>query len=617
MPFEEKSSGALPRPVPADLKKTRITDEFFGPFLEKLRAVTLPDVLEKFLKDGAVENYRRAARGERGGHAGPPWYHGLICEVIRGASDLLARSPDPETEKKLDEIIDAIAAAQREDGWLHPYDMLMCPGQEWGLFGGNARWQHETYDCGCLIEAGVHHYRATGKTKLLACAVRCADYLAAHIGPPPKWNVTCEHSLAESALLSLEALFSEEPALAERLGAKRGDYLKLALFFIESKGRNENRHQFPPFLQEYAQDHRPAREQREAVGHAVRATLFYTGIAEAARETGDRGLESAARAIWRDIVTTKLHVNGSVGAYRDQERFGQQYALPNDAYLETCAGVGFLFFADAMFRLTGDGAVWDAAESTVCNLLPAAVSADGTHYTYENPLESPGGRERWSWHGCPCCPPMLLKAAGALPSMIFSFGEKDLWVNLLIDAASAGEGIETVLSSANGGKRLKVKSDRPRILHIRIPSWAEGFGLDRPFAVEKGYAVLAVPAGESETGIAFSTRPRRIEAHPWVEADRDRVAFLRGPVLFAAEWEEGEEDVDPLLSEEPPSPEEDGSLTVRSVEGTRIPLIAYRDWNNRGPRPMRVWLRQEGKTADPRDLWGWDGKLYREWKKKA
>jgi hypothetical protein len=32
---------------------------------------------------------------------------------------------------------------------------------------------------------------------------------------------------------------------------------------------------------------------------------------------------------------------------------------------------------------------------------------------------------------------------------------------------------------------------------------------------------------------------------------------------------------------------------------------------------MRVWLRQEGKTADPRDLWGWDGKLYREWKKKA
>ena len=615
MPHMEKTSPKAPGPIPADPKMTEITDTFFGAFLEKIRGVTLPDVLDKFLRDGAVENYVRVARGEQGGHAGPPWYHGLICEVIRGASDLLAASPDPETEKKLDEIIDAIAAAQQEDGWLHPYDTLMRPGQEWGLAGGNARWQHETYDCGCLIEAGVHHYRATGKTKLLSSAVRCADYLAAHIGPPPKWNITCEHSLAESALISLEALFSEEPVLAERLGAKRGDYLKLALFFIESKGHNENRHQFPPFLQEYAQDHRPAREQREAVGHAVRATLFYTGIAEAARETGDRGLENAARAIWRDIVTTKLHINGSVGAYRDDERFGQQYALPNDAYLETCAGVGFLFFADAMFRLTGDGAVWDAAESTVYNLLPAAVSADGTHYTYENPLESPGGRERWSWHGCPCCPPMLLKAAGALPSMICSFGEKDLWVNLFIDMSAKQNGAEVSLSAAAEGKRLNVISDGPRILHIRIPSWAEGFGLDRPYAIEKGYAVLPLPAGESEIGITFCVRPRQIEAHPWVEADRERTAFFRGPVLYAAEWEEEEKDTDPLLSEDPPEDGEDGSLTVRTAEGKRIPLIAYRDWNNRGPRPMRVWLRQKGKTADPRDLWGWDGKLYREWKK--
>lgn len=609
-------TGEAVRPIPAELKQTEITDAFFRPFLEKLREITLPDVLRKFLADGAAENYRRTARGEHGGHAGPPWYHGLICEVIRGASDLLSGSPDPEMEKTLDGIIDLIAAAQREDGWLHPYDMLMRPGQEWGLFGGNARWQHETYDCGCLIEAGVHHYRATGKTKLLSAAVKCAGYLSEHIGPPPKWNITCEHSLAESALISLEALFDEEPALAERLGAKRGEYLKLALFFIDSKGHNENRHQFPPFLQEYAQDHRPAREQREAVGHAVRATLFYTGMAEAAAMTGDRELSAAAQAIWRDIRTTKLHINGSVGAYRDDERFGQQYALPNDAYLETCAGVGFLFFADAMFRLTGDGTVWDAAESTIYNLLPAAVSADGTHYTYENPLESGGGRERWSWHGCPCCPPMLLKAAGALPSMIFAFGEKDIWVNLLIDAASVRNGTEVVLSSSADGKRLKIFTFEPKVLHLRIPPWAEGFELGRPCAVEKGYAVLPLPAGESEIGISFRIRPRRIEAHPWVEADRERVAFLRGPVLYAAEWEE-EREIDPLLSEDPPEFGEDGSLTVGTEDGKKLSLIAYRDWNNRGPRPMRVWLRQKGKTADPRDLRGWDGMLYREWEKKG
>ncbi|MBQ3860718.1 MAG: glycoside hydrolase family 127 protein, partial [Clostridia bacterium] len=156
------------RPVFASVRRVRVTDPFFAPYLEKIRSVTAPDVLRKFLADGAVENYERVARGERGGHAGPPWYHGLIGEVIRGVSDLLAAKPDPELETQIDGIIEAIRRAQREDGWLHPYVTLERPRQLWGLNGGNARWQHETYDAGCLIEAGVHHYRATGKTSLLA-----------------------------------------------------------------------------------------------------------------------------------------------------------------------------------------------------------------------------------------------------------------------------------------------------------------------------------------------------------------------------------------------------------------------------------------------------------------
>lgn len=152
-----KKQICLPRSIPADLKQVTVTDNFFAPFIEKIRTVTVPDVLKKFLADGAVENYRRVARGESGGHAGPPWYHGLICEVIRGMSDLAAYSHDPSMLDPLSDVIDAIAQAQREDGWLHPYDTLMRPDQVWGLNGGNARWQHETYDCGCLIEAGVHH----------------------------------------------------------------------------------------------------------------------------------------------------------------------------------------------------------------------------------------------------------------------------------------------------------------------------------------------------------------------------------------------------------------------------------------------------------------------------
>jgi len=605
---------STPRPIPADIRDVTITDAFFAPFIEKIRTVTTPDVFRKFLADGAVENYERVARGEHGGHAGPPWYHGLICEVIRGVSDLLAVRYDPALDKQLDGIIDAIRRAQGEDGWLHPYVTLERPHQLWGLNGGNARWQHETYDAGCLIEAGVHHYRATGKTSLLACSVKCANYLTDRIGAPPKWNIVCEHSLAESALLSLEALFDEHPALADELGAERGEYLRLAKFFIDNKGNNENRHQFPAFLQEYAQDHRPAREQREAVGHAVRATLFYTGIAEAAALSDDEGLERTARAIWKDIAETKLHINGSVGAHRDDERFGQQYELPNDAYLETCAGVGLLFFAAAMFRLTGDASVWDTAESTIVNLLPAAVSEDGVHYTYENPLESRGGRERWSWHGCPCCPPMLLKAAGELPSYLFARGDGRIWMNLYIDADARLGDASVSLRSAVTGKILTVETPRETSVAIRIPDWAHDFALSLPHTIERGYAVVKVPAGRTEIGIRYTAKPVKIEAHPWVEADRGRVAVKCGPVLYCCEKAvEKWEDLDPVLAADLPVRNPDGTLTVKTEAEDALTLIEYRRWNNRGPLPMRIWFRQSGQRGDPCDLTGWEGRLYREW----
>ena len=602
------------RPVFASVRRVRVTDLYFAPYLEKIRSVTAPDVLRKFLADGAVENYERVALGERGGHAGPPWYHGLIGEVIRGVSDLLAAKPDPELETQIDGIIEAIRKAQGEDGWLHPYVTLERPRQLWGLNGGNARWQHETYDAGCLIEAGVHHYRATGKTSLLACSVKCANYLAEHIGLPPKWNIVCEHSLAESALISLEALFDGDPELAEKLGARRGEYIRLAKFFIDNKGNHENRHQFPAFLREYAQDHRPGREQREAVGHAVRATLFYTGMAEAAAASEDAGLETAARAIWKDISETKLHINGSVGAFRDDERFGAQYELPNDAYLETCAGVGLLFFAAAMFRLTEEASVWETAESTIVNLLPAAVGEDGTHYTYENPLESRGNRERWSWHGCPCCPPMLLKATGELPSYVFARRRGEIWMNLFIDTETEWDGAKIRLEPADGGKRLTAEVSEEATVRIRIPSWARGFTLSVPYTWEKGYAAVRIPAGITEILIKYKADPVKIEAHPWVEADRGRIAVKCGPVLYCAEkavekWEE----LDPVLADSAPVLNPDGTITVKTADGESLTLIEYRRWNNSGPLPMRVWFRQEGCGSDPCDLAGWEGKLYREW----
>ena len=44
-----------------------------------------------------------------------------------------------------------------------------------------------------------------------------ANYLCSVIGDAPKWNVTTEHSITETALVELERLFEENPELAEEL----------------------------------------------------------------------------------------------------------------------------------------------------------------------------------------------------------------------------------------------------------------------------------------------------------------------------------------------------------------------------------------------------------------
>lgn len=609
-------------PTYAKQTNVQICDKFFTPFLEKLRTVTIHDVIKKQFTPESLGNYRRVAEGLSGGHIGPPWCHGLICEIIRAAADFLLTRPDSALEARIEEAIDCIIAAQNVDpeGWINPYTTLVCPDQRWGLNGGypgredddylpgNARWQHELYNTGVLVEAGIHYYRATGKTRLLVSAVKMANYMSERIGPPPKWNAVCEHALPEMAMISLERLFDEEPELADRVGATRGEYLRLADFFINQKGNWTDRHQYPGNFGAYAQDHLPAKQQLEAVGHAVRATLFYAGMADLAYAQDDKELRHAAETLWHDITSYKLHINGGVGAYKDDERFGDRYELPNDAYLETCAGVGLCMFGASLFRLTRDATIWDTVETTIHNLIPGSVSEDGVHYFYENPLISGGSIERWTWHSCPCCPPMLLKLAGVLPSYIAAADGDDLWLNLYIDSKIAFCDATMQLKD----KTLTVSTQSPKKLHIRIPDWAYDFALNLPYKTELGYAVVDIAVGTTDIQITYTEKIEKLIIHPMVTNNAGRVAIRRGPVLYCCEQPtENGKAPDPILANTAPVLTEGGTIRCATSDGNAVELIEYRRWNNRGPLPMAVWLRQDGGCEANSN---WDGKLYQTYR---
>ena len=624
--MDKKTKNLTPRPLVSfpDLHRVTLGDGGVAAWMKHIADVTAKDILLKFNQEGSMANYDRVANGLTGGHVGNPWQHGLLCECIRGISDILVWRYDAELDAELDTIIARIRRAQAADeaNLLNPYTTLERPHQRWGRNGGNIIFQHETYNAGCMIEAGVHHYLATGKTSMLEVAVKTGNVLADFVGEAPKHNVVAEHSLPEEAFLKMYRLFESDAVLSERLDARPQEYLRLARYFILHKGDNETRYTEPKFQREYAQDHRPAKEQREAIGHAVRAMLFYAAMASLAMEDADQELADACLALWDDVTNTKLHINGSVGAHPYEERFGHQYELPNNAYLETCAGVGFLFFGSEMFKLTAQGAIFNELEGTLRNVLPAAVSQDGVKYTYVNPLESDGRLERWSWHVCPCCPPMLLKAVGLLPSLIFAERQNDVYLNFYIDSTLQRDDCRLTLK----GDSLSIQTDKKDVdltLHLRIPGWARGFkvlldGRELSYDEQNGYAVIHRCFADNDTlELCYGTPLVKYQAHPFVSADHGRVAIKHGPVLYCAEGVDNPEltAVDrfdfELDDQTPLTLHDDGSIRTRTSTGEPVRLVPYHSWNNRDKGPMRVWFKQKNHMPDVINTEPWEGLLYR------
>lgn len=588
------------RPRPGSVS---VEDRFWTPYIEKIRTVTLPYVLDRFEACGYLNNYALVAGTGEGESKGPHFSDGLLCEAIRGASDLLAAHYDPDLDARLDRMIAVIAAASEKssDGYLCTPTILRHPDTRWGTNGGDIIVQHDVYDQGALVEAGISHYLATGKTTLLRPAVRAANCICREIGMPPKLNIMSGHSLAEEAFVKLYCLFRDHRELddlAAELAVDRDEYLRVASFWYDARGYWENRAISPKVAwgRPFNQDHVTFTEQREAVGHAVRATLCYTGAAAVARVCGRDDFRPALDAIWENITMRKIHISGGIGARHDIEGFDVDYNLPNNAYLETCAAVGLAFFAGEMGLLAPRAEYFDIFEQALCNNILASVAEDGLHYFYQNPLQSDGSTRRWEWHTCPCCPPMLLKLYGALGSYIYTVDENDLYINLHI-----GSCLETEHFAVRQADNRVILDSRgqPMTVHIRIPGYAEHFaitqnGVPVDYTVADGYAVIARTWCGDVLDITYCMPPRRICANPAVEADRGCVAVMHGPWLMCAEGIDNDGEVDLTLAKTPALGLDGDGVTGWRADGKRFRLIPYYRWCNRPDSgPMQVWFRQD------------------------
>ena len=623
-------------PAPNQVK---ITDKMWSPILERTRTVTIPDVLDKFegrhidhvAKDAdnfwspdrgriageeskershnTLRNFELVAEGHvaDGGHFGFPWFDGLIYETITGISDYLLQHPDPAMERRLDEYIRRIEAAQKADpnGYINTYTTLMENNHRWGENGGNLRWQHDVYNSGCLVEAGVHYYKATGKTQLLEVATRLANYMYDYMAGA-NHNVVPGHALPEDALIQLYNLYKSEPKLAEKLSVpvKPEHYLQLAKFWVDQRGHTEGRRP----LEAYAQDAETIFEAKTIEGHAVRATLFWTGVADVALANNDESYLSAARQIWDNMVGRRMFITGGVGAIHEDEKFGPDYYLPTDAYLETCAAIGAGLFSWRMNELTGEAKYMDVLERIIFNSIPTAVSLDGTNYTYQNPLNA-NKMNRWPWHDCPCCPPMLLKFTGMLPSMIYAVSGHDIYVNLFIGSTAKlqvpGVGAIEISQQVdwNTGKvtiQVLSKKAKKMRLHVRIPGWENGqelpLGLYQSSTQPKVTGYRTYKNLKNGIQLNLNVSPRIVKADNQVEQLRGLCSLASGPFVYCAEKIDNEAVWDNLnlsgrayrLDAEHPIL---GVTPLRSTDGQIIAIPFYMIANRCKDTAYRVWTK--------------------------
>lgn len=630
-----------------------VNDAFWAPRLARNREITIPHVMRQNEMTGRVANFERAAGRRSGAYEGRRFNDTDVYKIVEAASYALDKRPDASLEAEIDGLIELVAAAQQDDGYLFP--ALTIDPEAPALGVGTERWMHvsvgshELYNAGHLIEAAVAHHLATGKRTLLDVAIAFADRIDADFGADARHDIP-GHEEIELALVKL----------ADVTGESR--YLELAHFFLEQRGRPHDGALYPEDTDfaiyndsAYKQDHAPVVEQRKAAGHAVRATYLYTGMADVAARTEATGYMEALESLWEDIVTTKLYLTGAIGARGTFESFGEDYELPNRAYGETCAAVGFEQWNHRMFLATGQTDYLDVMERTLYNGLLSGVSVRGDTFFYTNVLESDGDDQRQEYFEVACCPANLARLLAQLPGLIYARQGERLYVNLFVgSSASIGmpfgkiELVQETDYPWDGRVRIEVGGGDggsgdgiPFELALRVPGWAR----DRPVpsdlyrfidAPEESITVSIngdpVRLDRNDPGLLVLSRrwrpgdvvdlvlpmpARLVSAHPAVEDAADKLAIQRGPLVYAIEGvDNGGSVADLSLSasaalEAELLPETLGGIvavttraarsgTSTEVSAHRLVAVPYFTWANRGSGEMAVWIPRQ----PPRDASG-------------
>ncbi|MBT1177735.1 glycoside hydrolase family 127 protein [Bifidobacterium callimiconis] len=523
----------------------------------------------------AVRNLRIAAGDEEGPFKGFVFQDSDVYKWLEEAAYALAYTNDADLRELCDSLVDLIARAQREDGYLDTPYIIKSGAFETRERFTQIQQSHEMYVMGHYIEAAVAYYEVTGNEQALDVARKMADCLDANFGPEDgKIHGSDGHPEIELALARLYEVTGEQR------------YLTLSKFFIDVRGQdpafydkqnakigNGSTDIFPQmrgWTHEYTQSARPIRRQQTAEGHAVRVVYLLTAVAHVARLTKDAELVETAQRLWEDIVRRRMYITGGIGSTHIGEAFTYDYDLPNETmYGESCASVGLSFVARQMLDIAPRGEYADVLEKEIFNGGISGIALDGKHFYYVNPLEADPKASahnpdqahvlmhRAEWFGCACCPANIARFIASIDRYLYNVRESDRTIvahQFIANEAEFFDGVKVVQESDfpwDGDVRFTVTVPKGvegvRFL-VRIPSWSAGRytltvnGADAAdLPVNDGFVTVEVASGTAVViRLGLDMRVKFMRSKNAVRQDAGKVAVMRGPVVYCAEEADNE-----------------------------------------------------------------------------
>jgi len=553
------------------------------------------------LGPGGIDNFVEAGkklRGEEAGfHKGYVFSNAWVHQTVEAMSIALMIDPQGDSEiqkahekfrETLENWIPKILAAQEPDGYLQTAFTLNRAGGRGGVIESSKfkhwdpqhRGDHEGYTAGYFLESAINHYQMTDKkdARLYNAAKKLADCWSSHLGPAPKQPWYDGHQEMEQALVRFGRFVNDVEG-----GGKGDRYIQTAKWLLDCRytaAVNPARDR-----SEYDQSHLPVTQQYEAVGHAVRATYTYSGMADVAVETHDPDYQSAVRSLWENVVNRKYYLTGGIGSGETSEGFGPNYSLRNNAYCESCSSCGMVFFHWKMNLAYHDAKYVDNYEETMYNALLGSTDLEGKNFYYTNPLDVSMGRS--SWHTCPCCVGNIPRTLLMVPTWAYAKSPDGVYVNMYIGSTIAienagGTDIEMTQETDYpwSGKiaiTVKPKVRKNFAVRLRIPNRATSKlytptpqvnglvslsvnGKAVKPVIEKGYAVIAREwkAGD-KIELELPLKPQRVKAVDQIASTKGKVALRYGPLIYNIERVD-QDITKPLAPNSPLTPEWRGDL---------------------------------------------------------